>query len=364
MIPHKQKREAADVALGPAELLDRQFGDEAAMALALGTPAVDGAPVPRAVWEAALLAPARDMLARPGKRFRERLVGVAWRLAGAPGDCPPALPMVLEVLHAGSLIVDDIEDDSRQRRGAACLHRIYGLPLALNTGNWMYFWAQELLGQMGLPPGIEAELRRRVSRTVFRCHFGQALDLGADIGRIAQSTVPAVVATSTDLKTGTLMELAAEVGVVAAGGASSLATALARFGRKLGVGLQMLDDLGNLAPAEGSGDGVASVEKRYEDLRLGRPTWPWAWAAQNLDTRAFAALQADARILRAHSLAGQPADADALAAALRSAAGLEARRGARALLGKALMELDGVLGPGPELTLIADEIERLERAYV
>lgn len=44
-----------------------------------------------------------------------------------------------EILHNGSLIVDDIEDSSDTRRKKPCIHKIYGVDVAINTGNFMYF---------------------------------------------------------------------------------------------------------------------------------------------------------------------------------------------------------------------------------
>jgi hypothetical protein len=106
--------------------------------------------LPPHLWERALLGPAREFLRRPGKQFRARLVEACWMLAGgAPGNMPAELPLIVELLHAGSLIVDDIEDGSHVRRGAPTLHEIYGTALALNTGNWMYFWPLALIDRLG-----------------------------------------------------------------------------------------------------------------------------------------------------------------------------------------------------------------------
>jgi hypothetical protein len=68
--------------------------------------------------------------------------------------------LVVESLHAGSLIVDDIEDDSDLRRDAATLHRIYGVPVALNAGNWLYFWPQVLLSRIPLTDEAPERPRR------------------------------------------------------------------------------------------------------------------------------------------------------------------------------------------------------------
>jgi geranylgeranyl pyrophosphate synthase len=339
------------------DLLERAFSPRALAAL--GDAGVAGR-VSRAAWEAALLGPARELLSRPGKGFRESLVRLCWKIGGGAAEMPAVLPMIVEIIHAGSLIIDDVEDDSNLRRGGPCLHRLYGLPIAVNVGNWMYFWALDLIDQLELPAARAAELRRALTHGMFRCHFGQALDLSRPVGRIPQGEMPAVVAATTDLKTGALMELAAQAGAIGAGAAPEIVAALARFGRGLGRGLQMLDDLGNIAAtAEPRTD-----PKRHEDLRLARPTWPWAWAAESLDEISFAALQADARVVQAQALAGQAnAGTESLAAALRAALGVQGRRRARLELARAVGDLSRVVGPVPEIPLINAEIARLEASY-
>ena len=263
----------------------------------------------------------------------------------------------MEILHAGSLIVDDIEDGSTLRRGAPCLHVRYGVPLALNTGNWMYLRALELVDELEpAHPPVRNRLRRAVVDAMARCHLGQALDLSLDVGRLPRAAVHRAVATSTTLKTGALMELAARLGAVAAGASAEHEEALARFGRRLGVGLQMLDDLGNLSADAGGGTG-----KALEDLRNGTPTWPWALAAQTLDEPAFAELQADARAIAAGG--GDDLRARALAAALRMAVGREGRAQASRYLATALADLQACFGARPELASVAAELRRLEESY-
>jgi geranylgeranyl pyrophosphate synthase len=355
-----------------ADLLDQAWTDDALAALTGGDERLAAGPVPRAAWEAALLAPARDMLSRPGKRFREVLVALAWRLAGGRGPVPAGLPQCVELVHAGSLIVDDVEDDSSQRRGAACLHRLHGVPLAINVGSWLYFWAFDRLGALGLDDTVAAEMRAALSLTLLRGHFGQSLDLSLQVGRAPQDWIPPVVAAATDLKTGALMELAARLGALAARAPVDRVATIARFGRRLGVGLQMLDDLGNLAPradsasseaGHGSAPAAGAEDKRHEDLRLGRPTWPWAWAAEALDPPAFAALQTAARLVRAQALSGNRPRTEPLAAELRAALGVRGRRAARVHLERAMLDLEHDLGPVSELRLVTEEIERLEAAY-
>jgi geranylgeranyl pyrophosphate synthase len=339
------------------DLLEADLGPEALAGLAEGAGGV-----PLELWERALLDPAREILGRPGKEFRGRLVDLAWRLGGGAGAPPPALAAMLEIIHAGSMVIDDVEDDSTERRGGPCVHRIHGVPLAINVGNWLYFWPFQILERLALPPARELELRRRMTRTMFDCHFGQALDLGARVGGVARTRLPEVVATITALKTARLVELAASAGALAAGAPDGTVAALGRFGQGLGVGLQMLDDLGNLS-------GKAAPAKRHEDLRLGRATWPWAWAAELSDDESFAALEEEAGLLCARAAeAGArgeaPPSADGLAARLRERCAGHGRLAAHWHLDRALGSLRASVGPTPLLDLLEAEIARLEESYV
>ncbi|HEY0255203.1 MAG TPA: polyprenyl synthetase family protein, partial [Kofleriaceae bacterium] len=222
--------------------------------------------VPIEVWRAALAGPAAEFLSRPGKALREMIVTAGWTLGGGVGACPSELPLALELLHAGSLVIDDVEDGSTERRGRPALHCLVGTPLAINTGSWMYFWALAELA------AVDAELVAVAARALVRCHQGQALDLAVRITDIESQYVPKIVETCTRLKTGQLCRLAAELGARAADADPETLAAIGNFAERMGIGLQMLDDLGCLV-----GDRCA---KGGEDLRNARPTWPWAWLAE------------------------------------------------------------------------------------
>jgi geranylgeranyl pyrophosphate synthase len=274
-------------------------------------------------WRRAILDPALEFVARPGKQIRARLVHGTWSLAGGPGDPPEELALAIELLHAGSLIVDDIEDGSATRRGRPALHRSWGLSTALNTGNWLYFLALDLLGRSGLEEGgVPAD--RRAIQTLLRCHHGQALDVSIRVSELEPGEVHGVVATITSLKTASLMELAVRLAAAGAGAGEKEVLALARFGHELGVYLQMLDDLSSVTSA-------ARRDKGAEDLALSRATWPWAWLAEELDEPAFAELQARARRVAAGEDAPTP-----LIAELGEAAGPVGRAAARAQIAPAL----------------------------
>ena len=84
-----------------------------------------------------LTEPAEQFLDRTGKRIRQSVVELVYAMAGGSGQLPPCLGEAIEWLHAGSLVIDDIQDESPMRRGQPSLHMQIGVPLALNAGNWM-----------------------------------------------------------------------------------------------------------------------------------------------------------------------------------------------------------------------------------
>lgn len=307
--------------------------------------------VPAAMWRRALLGPAAEFLARPGKQLRGMFVHAGWMLAGGPPAMPERLPLVVELLHAGSLIVDDVQDGSLERRGAPALHELVGMPLAINTGSWMYFWALAELAELGLPPDVELRAHRAATTTLIRCHQGQALDLAVKIADIEVNDVHGVVAATTRLKTAALCKFATELGALAAGASAAALAAIGAFGEAAGTGLQMLDDLGSLTSD-------ARREKGREDLLGCRPTWPWAWLAAHRPF-AWARLSAMERTVAA----GDEGSIDGLIDALACEVTEIGRATIRTTLGDAIAELTRVVGPSGTINRIADELARMEQSY-
>ncbi len=238
------------------------------------------AALPRHYWQKALGAPLQDFLDRPSKMFRASMTEWAWNAAGGAGTLHSVFPLAVEALHAGSLIIDDIEDGATERRGDTALHLRYGLAPALNAGNWLYFWPARLLEEAGLPPERELAALKKLGATQHRCHLGQGLDVALKVQDIHQGDMAQVAATKTTLKTGALMGLSAYFGALAAEAENGVCETFARFGEQLGNVLQMLDDAGSISSDD-------RFEKAREDLVTGAPTWAWAWAAGQLDGPAY-----------------------------------------------------------------------------
>ena len=250
---------------------------------------VDVRKVVSAQWQrASLLDPSKRFLDRTGKQIRKSVVDLVYAMAGGLGDAPSCLGDSIEWLHAGSLVIDDIQDDSSMRRDRPALHVEIGIPLALNAGNWMYFQALDKLFDKSLGQRVQTKLLHHLIQTGLRCHRGQAIDLAARVDRIDPETIGTLVGEISRLKTGSLVAMAASFGGVAAGANQTLRAALSRFGMNVGIALQMrndLEELRSLTSDPSSGDIV-----RTDDLRNARVTWPWAWAFQSCTRDEFAHL--------------------------------------------------------------------------
>jgi len=323
-------------------LLDKELSDSA-----LSLP--DDIRVAPHFWQKALFEPLGEALRRPGKEFRGRLAEISWALAGGRGPAPLGLSAAVEALHLGSLIVDDIEDGSLSRRGAQALHLRVGLPLALNAGNWLYFWPSALLDRAGFEPVRLLALKAAMDRAVLRCHYGQALDLSVRVAELRQSEVKDLVYGTTRLKTGSLFELSAELGALAAGASAEVVRVLAALGRDLGVALQMLDDWTGIACER-------RCHKGHEDLRGARPSWPWAWLSELLDDVSYARL----RVLSESVVRGE-LHPEVLAEQFRALLADAPKRAIRAQVERSRAACHAHFEGSPVLAELERELARLER---
>ena len=301
--------------------------------------------------ERTLCGPLRSFLARPGKGLRAELVTVAWELAAGRGEVPAEILVAIELLHAGSLVVDDIEDGSCERRGAPALHARIGVPLALNAGNWLYFAALELLASTPVEPASRLRLLETAGSLLARCHQGQALDLGIAVSELSQDEVPAAWRASAERKTGGLSALAASLSAVSAGAGQREQAALRRFGERLGVALQLLDDVGSVCSE-------ARRCKGQEDVALGRVTACWALLSSRLPAESYELL----RVWSAEVVADR-AEPGPLLDKLRASLADHGKDAARHELDEALHDLRRAFPPSRALDRAADLARCLESHY-
>ena len=91
----------------------------------------------------AVLEPMRYLAEYPGKDVRGQLIDCFQEWLQIPNEKVEAVKIVITDLHNASLLIDDIEDNSKLRRGMPVAHSIFGVPATLNCANYVYFLALE-----------------------------------------------------------------------------------------------------------------------------------------------------------------------------------------------------------------------------
>ena len=191
-------------------------------------------------------------------------------------DNPAALDAAaaIELLHAFSLVHDDIEDADRQRRHRETLWSQFGLPLALNAGDGLFAKASETLYQaiavLDKQPGLLA--LQLYSNACLRMIEGQHLDIGFES---KPSVSVAGYLRMVRGKTGAIIGAAMALGALFGGAGQAQIDDLGEAGIEMGTAFQATDDAlafwGN--PAE-TGKAVGN------DLVRGKQSLPVVLAAE------------------------------------------------------------------------------------
>jgi octaprenyl-diphosphate synthase len=213
-----------------------------------------------------LIEPGRDLLSRGGKRWRPLLMVLLAETLGGKAGAEAALSItpLVEFPHNASLIHDDIEDNSDERRGKPSVHLLYGTDTAINGGAFLYFLPLACLDAVSLPPEEKNRICQVWGEYMRRLHLGQAMDIAwhRDF-----ASLPALddYDRMCRLKTGCLARLAAVLGVYCGcSGAGAVVKHYGEAAESLGVGFQILDDVKNLTvgiPGKKRGDDVVEGKK-------------------------------------------------------------------------------------------------------
>ena len=183
----------------------------------------------------------RYSLLAGGKRIRPVLVLEACRICG--GEVEKALPFAcaVEMIHTYSLIHDDLPamDNDDLRRGRPTNHKEFGEAAAILAGDALLTEAFFALSQAELPPDRIVQAVACLSAQAGHLGMvgGQALDMEEK-----KRTVPELEQLQS-LKTGALLQAAAELGCIAAGGTPQQRQGLRVYAEKLGRAFQIRDDM-------------------------------------------------------------------------------------------------------------------------
>ncbi|KAK7901956.1 hypothetical protein WMY93_018725 [Mugilogobius chulae] len=122
--------------------------------------------------ERILLEPYKYLLQLPGKQVRTKLAQAFNHWLQVPDDKLQVIIEVTEMLHNASLLIDDIEDSSKLRRGFPVAHSIYGVPSVINSANYVYFLGLEKVLTLDHPEAVKV-----FTSQLLELHRGQAVGL-------------------------------------------------------------------------------------------------------------------------------------------------------------------------------------------
>jgi len=190
-----------------------------------------------------------EFLDRGGKRWRPVLMVSACKALNGSEKLALHFAPFIELIHEGTLLVDDVEDNADVRRGKPAMHKLYGVDAAVNTGNAMYFIPLVMLykNTQKLSEKKRLLIYNLYSEEMLRLSLGQAMDIHWHKGKMPKISEKAYLQMCA-YKTGVLARFAAKLGAILADASKKQTEALGRFGGCLGVAFQIQDDILNIAP--------------------------------------------------------------------------------------------------------------------
>lgn len=197
-----------------------------------------------------------------GKRIRPALVFLSgWR---GPGVIMPDLvrvAAVVELVHLATLVHDDIMDEADLRRSRRTAAREFGPVAAVLLGDALFAHALHLATQFPT-----TEVCAAVSESTRRVCAGEIVQT---LRRGSLNITLADYQRIIDLKTAELFRVSCYLGAKLSGAEPACAEAVARFGRHLGIGYQIYDDL-----ADYFGNEARIGKTLGTDLASGKITLP------------------------------------------------------------------------------------------
>ncbi|CAI50369.1 bifunctional short chain isoprenyl diphosphate synthase [Natronomonas pharaonis DSM 2160] len=237
----------------------------------------------------ALSDPVWELLDRGGKRWRAVLFLL---LVEALDDDPDAYleyAAIPEILHNGTIIVDDVEDGATHRRGDPALHHTHGTDIALNAGNAMYFLPLKIITHN--PADLDADTRLAAYEMLMyelnRTHLGQGMDIHWHNQQEIDITEDQYLEMCA-CKTGCLARIVARLAAIVTNNEAAESD-LAAYAEEMAIAFQIADDVLDVEYAlEEGGDFGKGVGN---DIREGKKTLLTIHAARNASPEAAARLE-------------------------------------------------------------------------
>lgn len=188
--------------------------------------------------------PARDFILRGGKRLRPVLFLTALKAFGVDYKKYIDLSLLIEIVHNGTLVHDDIEDSALLRRGKPACHVKFGIDTAINTGFGMEILPLKFIINSSKDLSDEQKLRlwQIYAEEMINATYGQALDIYWH-KYLPKNVSKKQYLEMVRLKTGSLMRMSLRMACVVAGKDEKVEKLFKRYAESMGMAFQIKDDL-------------------------------------------------------------------------------------------------------------------------
>lgn len=195
----------------------------------------------------------------PGKEIRRQLLNAFNVWYQVDEQASKLIADAVTMAHNASLLIDDIQDSSKLRRGMPCAHEVYDTAQTINSANYVYFQAQELLfGLRNWPQAVSV-----FNDEMINLHRGQGMELFWRDNLLPPSEEDYLQMIAN--KTGGLFRLINRL----LQAASKQTVEVGQLVDVLGLYFQILDDYKNIREEK-----MASQKGFFEDLTEGKFSFP------------------------------------------------------------------------------------------
>ncbi|HWR84238.1 MAG TPA: farnesyl diphosphate synthase [Candidatus Deferrimicrobium sp.] len=225
---------------------------------------------PADVEPKSLHAAMRYSVMAPGKRLRPILALAAYNYCGGESESERSVihlaAAALEMVHTYSLIHDDLPcmDDDDLRRGMPTCHKKFGEAVAVLAGDALHDLAFQLMAQTGSIDGV-----RELALAIGTAGMigGQMADVEAEGREVTREEILSIHSR----KTAALIRCAVRIGALLAEADGQNLALLSRFGEKVGLAFQVIDDILDI-----EGDQKTLGKNTGSDRKKQKATYPKA----------------------------------------------------------------------------------------
>jgi geranylgeranyl diphosphate synthase type I len=199
-----------------------------------------------------------------GKRLRPLLATVSSEAVGGKADSALPFGVAIEMVHNFTLVHDDVMDEDETRRGIKTVHSAFGVPEAILSGDALFARAFEVVLDSEVDDPKLVRLVDILARAVRLLAEGQQMDMDfEDAKKVTSDQYLKMI----ELKTAILYSAAAQGGAIVGGATDEQEEALAEYGRLIGLGFQIWDDVLDL-----ESDQATFGKPVLNDIRNGKKT--------------------------------------------------------------------------------------------